>query len=49
MVIGIEKFNDTKILIDTNDEFADEVTLKNAVILILCIIKDGDKFYVQLF
>ena len=43
-IISIEKFDDTKILID-----ADDVTLKKFVILMTCIIKDGNKFYPQLF
>ena len=45
MIIGIEKFDNTKILIDTGIKLADEGTLKNAVILILCVIKNDDKFY----
>ena len=44
MKIGIENFDDTKILIDTDDTLTDEITLKNVVILILCIIKDGEYF-----
>ena len=47
--IGIEKLEDTKILIDIDDEFPDDITLKNAVILMRCVIKNGDKFYPQLF
>ena len=49
MIIGIKKIDDTKILIDREDELPDEVTLWNAMILILCVIKDHDKFYPQLF
>ena len=49
MVKGIERFNSTKILIDTDNKLADEVTLENVVILISCIIKNDDKFYLQLF
>ena len=48
MIIGIAKFDDTKILIDANYKLAHEVTLKN-VILISFIIKDNDKFYPLLF
>ena len=33
-IIGIEKFDDTKILIDTDDTLPEDITLKNAVILI---------------
>ena len=46
--ISIVKFDDTKILIDTDDKLPDYVTLKN-VILITCIMKDNGKFYPQLF
>ena len=47
--IGIEKLDDTKILIDIDDELPDYITLKDAVILMTCVIKDGDKFYHELF
>ena len=46
MVKDREKFDDAKILVDTDDKMLDEVTLKNILILILCVIKDKyDKFY----
>ena len=48
MIIDIEKFDDTKILIDTGDKLADEVTIDNVVILVSSVIKDDDKFYPQL-
>ena len=38
-IIDIEKFDDTKILIDTNDKFPNDITSKNAVILMTCFIK----------
>ena len=44
MVIGIEKFDDAKILNDRDDKLRDKVTL-----LISCFIKDDDKFYPQIF
>ena len=47
--IGIEKLEDTKILIDIDDEFLDDITLKNAVILMRCVMENDDKFYPQLF
>ena len=47
--IGIEKLDDTKILIDIDDELPDYITLKDAVILMTYVIKDGDKFYQELF
>ena len=46
--IDIEKLDDTKIMIDTDYKIPDDITLNNAVILMTCIIKDGDKFYPQL-
>ena len=30
-IIGIEKFNDSKILIDTGDELPDDITLKSVI------------------
>ena len=48
-VIGIEKIDDTKILIDTYNKLAYEFTLKKVVILNSCAIKDVDKFYLQKF
>ena len=46
-IIGIEKFDDTKILIETDDKLLDDVTIKN-VILITFVIKDDGKFYPQI-
>ena len=37
------------ILADTYDELQDNITLKIVVILLTCVVKDGDKFYSQLF
>ena len=48
MIIGFEKFDDTKILIETGDNLPDDVTLKY-VILITCVIKDDNKLYSQTF
>ena len=47
--MDIEKFDDIKLLIDADDKLPDDISLKNVVILITCVIKDGDKFYPQLF
>ena len=44
-IIDIEKFDDTKILIDTDDKLPDNITLQNAVILMTYVIKDDGKFY----
>ena len=41
-----------KIFIEAGDIFPDDITLKkikNDVILMPCVIKDGNKFYEQLF
>ena len=43
--IGIIKFDDTKILIDTDDKLPGYITLENVVILITCIIKHDGKTY----
>ena len=48
MIIGIEKFDDAKILINTNDKLFDEISLKGVVVLILCVIKDEGKCYPQI-
>ena len=40
IIMGIEKFDDTKTLTDT------DITLKNVVMLIMSIVKDGDKLFV---
>ena len=47
--IDIVKFDDTKILIDTDDKLPDYITFKNVVILITYVIKDDAKFYTQIF
>ena len=48
-IICIEKFDDTKVLIETDDKLPDDITFKNDVILMTCAIKDDDRFYPQLF
>ena len=48
-IICIEKFDDTKVLIETDDKLPDDITFKNDVILMTCVIKDDDRFYPQLF
>ena len=40
----IEKLDDTKILIDTDDKLLSDFTLEDVLILMTCIIKDGDNF-----
>ena len=49
IIIGVENFYNLKILINTDAKLAYEVNLNNAVMLICCVIKEGDKFYLQLF
>ena len=48
-IIGIEKFDNTKILIEADDKLPFNITLKNVVTLITCVIKDDDKFYPEIF
>ena len=48
-ISGIETLDDSKILIKTDDEFRDSITLKNVVILMTCVIKNYNKFYSQIF
>ena len=48
-IIGIEKFDDTRILIDTDDKLSDDITFKKVVILMTCVKKDGNIYYPQLF
>ena len=48
-IIGTEKFNDTNVLIDTDDKFLDDIIFKNVMILMTCIIKGDGKFYPQIF
>ena len=43
-MIEVKKIADTKILIDNND-----ITLKNVVILMTCVIKDDVNLYQQIF
>ena len=48
-IIGLEKFSDTKILIDTDDKLSDDMNLRNVVILMTYVIKYDGKFYPQTF
>ena len=47
--IGIQKSDDTKILIDTDDKLPDYISLKNVLIIVASVIKDSDILYPQLF
>ena len=47
-IIGIEKLDDTKILIDMDDKLPDDITLKNVVMLMTCakkMINIIDKYF----
>ena len=48
-IIDIEKFDNTKILIDTDDKLPNYITFKNVKTLITCVIKDDGKLYPQIF
>ena len=45
--MDIEKFDDSKILIDMDDKF--QIILLSVVILMICVIKDNDKYCPQIF
>ena len=42
-IIDIEKLDNTKNLINTEDKLSDDITLKTVLILMTCDIKDGKK------
>ena len=44
-IISIEKFDNTKILIDTDNELPDDI----ALMLMKYVVKGGNNFYLQLF
>ena len=48
-VIDIEKLDDTKIFIETDDKLKDDVALKNVVILITWVIIDDSECWPQTF
>ena len=41
-IIGFKQFDNIKILTDT---LPDDINLKNVVILMICVIKNDNKFY----
>ena len=45
---GIEKYDGTKMLNDADVKLPDDIIFKNIVILMTSVIKDGNKFYLQL-
>ena len=48
-IIGTEKVDDAKIFIETDDKLPDDISFKNILILMTCVIKDADRFYPELF
>ena len=48
-IIGAERFDDINIFIETNEKLSNYITLKNFLMLVTCAIKDGDKFYSEIF
>ena len=46
-IIGIAKLGNTKILINTDHELQDNITFRN--VILICFVKDDDKFYPQIF
>ena len=48
-IISIERYDNAKISIETDDKLAYCIILKNVVASVACIIKDDGKFYPQLF
>lgn len=48
-IIRNEKYDDTNILIDTDDKLLNYITLTNVVIIMTSVVKDDGKFYSQLF
>ena len=48
-IIDIKKFDDNYMLIEADDKLADDIALKNVMILIIHIKKDDDKFNPQIF
>lgn len=45
----MEKSDDTKILTEKSHKLPNDITLKNLVIFIIWVVKDGAKFYPQIF
>ena len=48
-IIGIEKIDGTKILIETDDKLPDDISLKAVALLLTWLIKNENKFYLQIF
>ena len=48
-IFGIAKFDDTKILNDTDKKLPVDIILQNAVISMTCFIKNDNKFFLQIY
>ena len=46
-IIGIRKFDDTTIFLDTDDRLPHDINFKNVVISMTCVVKHDGKFYLQ--
>ena len=47
-ITSIDKFDNTEFLIEADDKLPDNITLKNVVILMTCVITDDGIFYPKL-
>ena len=45
IIIGIEQFENTKVLIDADVTLPVDITFKNVAILMSCVIEEDNKFY----
>ena len=45
IIIDIEQFENTKILIDADVTLPVDITFKNVAILMSCVIEEDNKFY----
>ena len=48
-VLDIENFDGSIILINRKDRLSKDITLKRVAILMTCVIRNGNKFYPQMF
>ena len=47
-IVSTEKFDNTKILTDTDNKLLDDITSKNVVILATCVLKGNGIFHPQI-
>ena len=48
-IIAIDEFDNTNIIIDTDDKLPKNIILKDVFILITCVLKSDGKYYPQIF